>query len=64
MRCVYTGYTELYEKHGTKILRFSDLLKAEADLFFRREVCGHSISDIAYLPNEVLIDDMGNNRRR
>lgn len=52
------GLRALQKTRGHVITPFADMLKSEARLFYNRTVCGHVISDIAHLPNEVLIDDV------
>jgi len=58
MRCVYTDYVELYKRQGHVIVAFANLLKGEAMSFYRRTLWGRAISDIAYPPNEIIIDDV------
>ena len=58
MRCVYTDYTKLYENYGHIIRPLANSLKNQAEFFYNQTVCGYKISDIAYPPNEILIDDV------
>ena len=59
MRCVYTDYTHLYNAYPHIIVPLANSLKAAARHFYRDvEIAGHAISDLAYPPNEVLIDEV------
>jgi hypothetical protein len=58
MRCIYADYVGLHKKYKHVIEPFANRLKSEAKLFYHRTVCGYRISDIAHLPNEILIDEI------
>ena len=58
MRGVYTDYTGLYNKYGHIIEPLANSLKSQAKNFYGQKVRDYAISDIAYPPNELLIDDI------
>ena len=59
MRCVYVdGYKMLFEKHGNVVAWLADTLTRQSDHFYGQTVCGHAISDIAYPPNPIIIEDI------
>ncbi|MCL2163286.1 MAG: hypothetical protein FWH55_02600 [Oscillospiraceae bacterium] len=58
MRTVYGNYIELYDKYGEEIYNWCIILKEQAFAFYNKNIDGVSISDIAYEPNEILIEEV------
>jgi hypothetical protein len=58
MRCVYADYKDLHNRYGHIIESFTSGLRSEAGRFYGQAVNGYAISDIAYPPNNILIDDI------
>ena len=59
MKGVYTdGYGKLYEEYGCVMSSLANTLTKQANHFYNQTVCGYNISEIAYPPNEIIIEDI------